>query len=142
MGKQEKNIINLFKNNIIKEEVITDIGEDCAVLYPMQSRNIIVSTDSISVGVHFNSNNTPYSIGRHLIETSLSDLACMGAEPVFAILNISFLKFDKKWVKKFARGVTETAKITISKSLVEIQLKVKKILAARLLVMRHLKILC
>ena len=27
MGKQEKNIINLFKNNIIKEEVITDIGE-------------------------------------------------------------------------------------------------------------------
>ena len=109
MGKQEKNIINLFKNNIIKEEVITDIGEDCAVLYPMQSRNIIISTDSISVGVHFNSNNTPYSIGRHLIETSLSDLACMGAEPVFAILNISFLKFDKKWVKKFARGVTETA---------------------------------
>ena len=93
MGKQEKNIINLFKNNIIKEEVITDIGEDCAVLYPMQSRNIIVSTDSISVGVHFNSNNTPYSIGRHLVETSLSDLACMGAEPIFAILNISFSKF-------------------------------------------------
>jgi len=58
------------------------IGDDAALLTPSPGMQLLVSTDLLAEGVHFDRTFTPPRLlGRKALAVNLSDLAAMGARP-------------------------------------------------------------
>jgi thiamine-monophosphate kinase len=57
------------------------LGDDAAVLTPPPGRQLVVTTDGLTAGVHFPDDEDPRDVAARLIGVNLSDLAAMGAEP-------------------------------------------------------------
>lgn len=69
--------------------VTLGIGDDAAVLAPVRNAHVVVTTDSLVEGVHFEQRwSAPGEIGHKALAASLSDLAAMGAEPRWALLSL------------------------------------------------------
>ena len=63
-------------------------GDDAAVLAAMGERDIVVTTDLLTDGVHFELASTdPRRIGHKALGVTLSDLAAMAAEPVAVVIS-------------------------------------------------------
>jgi thiamine-monophosphate kinase len=70
--------------------VVTGIGDDGAVLDCQTASRIVVVTDMLLDGVHFDVRTTPVElIGRKSIAVNLSDLAAMACQPTAAFVSIA-----------------------------------------------------
>jgi thiamine-monophosphate kinase len=90
--------------NSAREEVSLGIGDDGAVIKPRRGRSIVVSVDTLIEGQHFPVCLDAYSIGFRAAASSLSDLAAMGACPLYATLALTLPGLDETWVSSFASG--------------------------------------
>ncbi|OGW20556.1 MAG: thiamine-phosphate kinase [Nitrospirae bacterium GWC2_46_6] len=73
--------------------IILGIGDDAAVLAP-QKENILVTTDMMNEGIHFDLSFTPpFQLGFKLVSVNVSDITAMGGRPKYLFLNIA-LKND------------------------------------------------
>ncbi|MDD2236854.1 MAG: thiamine-phosphate kinase [Kiritimatiellae bacterium] len=68
-------------------DVITGIGDDCAVVRA-GTDDWVITTDPVIEGVHFLSGEVPQRIGHKAVGRVLSDVASMGAEPLWLAINI------------------------------------------------------
>lgn len=68
-------------------DVVTGIGDDCAVVRA-GADDWVITTDPVIEGVHFLSGETPQRIGHKAVGRVLSDVAAMGAEPLWLAINI------------------------------------------------------
>lgn len=65
-------------------------GDDAAVLAATGERGIVVTTDLLTDGVHFNLASTdPRRVGHKALGVNLSDLAAMAAEPVAVVISLA-----------------------------------------------------
>jgi thiamine-monophosphate kinase len=65
-------------------------GDDAAVLAALGESGIVVTTDLLTDGVHFNLASTdPRRVGHKALGVNLSDLAAMAAEPVAVVISLS-----------------------------------------------------
>ena len=86
------------------------------VCYLPINKQIIVNTDSIVEGDHFEKNEkNPSFISQKLLRVNLSDLASKGATPFGYTLNLSLPKKLNnkhliKWIKLFAKGLRHDQK--------------------------------
>ena len=86
--------------------------DDDAGLLP-NKKQIVVATDSIVEGDHFQKNEkNPLLIAKKLLRVNLSDLASMGSDPFGYVLNLSLpKKLNKKrlinWIKLFTKGLKQ-----------------------------------
>lgn len=63
------------------------VGDDAAVLCGGPDWRLLVTTDMLTDGVHFNARSTdPVLIGRKSLAVSLSDIAAMGGQPWAAVI--------------------------------------------------------
>ncbi|MBF0198167.1 MAG: thiamine-monophosphate kinase [Planctomycetes bacterium] len=62
------------------------IGDDCALFGGVDQWS--VSTDSMVEGTHFLARDDPFQVGRKLVNVNLSDMAAMGCQPDFFLLNV------------------------------------------------------
>ncbi|RME48686.1 MAG: thiamine-phosphate kinase, partial [Deltaproteobacteria bacterium] len=62
-------------------QVVLGIGDDAAVLRPAAGRRLLVSTDLLTEGVHFDARVPPRALGRKALLVNLSDIAAMGGIP-------------------------------------------------------------
>lgn len=85
------------------------IGDDGAVLDVPADRQLVVSTDSLVEGVHFESGLDPVDIGYKALAVNLSDLAAMAAVPAWYFLNLTLPAIDQRWVEGFAKGLRKAA---------------------------------
>lgn len=85
------------------------IGDDCALLQPPEGKLIAVSMDSLVGGIHFPRNADPELIAERALRVNLSDLAAMGAEPLWFTLGLTLPKVDERWLEGFARGLFTVA---------------------------------
>ena len=92
-----------------REEVVLGIGDDAAILNIPDDHELVVSTDTLNIGVHFPETTPAESIGYKSLAVSLSDLAAMGAEPLAANLSLSLPESDAAWIAEFANGFFELA---------------------------------
>ena len=70
--------------------VAVGIGDDAAVVEPERGMLLVVTTDALVEGVHFDRAFTPPTdIGHKALAVSLSDLAAMGAVPQYALLSLA-----------------------------------------------------
>jgi thiamine-monophosphate kinase len=69
--------------------VVAGIGDDCAVVRPARSRwDVLYTTDAVIESVHFGPATNPRLIGHKAAGRVLSDIASMGGEPLYLLINL------------------------------------------------------
>jgi len=106
--KEFELIKHFFTKQIVKrKDVELGIGDDCAVIAPIENQNIVVTTDTLVAGVHFPFNTCPRAIGHKAVAVNLSDIAAMGAKPSWLSLALTLPDVDEAWLSEFSEGVFE-----------------------------------
>jgi len=106
--KEFELIKHFFTKQLVKrKDVVLGIGDDCAVLSPIENQNIVVTTDTLVAGVHFPFETSPRAIGHKSVAVNLSDIAAMGAKPSWLSLALTLPKVDEAWLLDFCEGVFE-----------------------------------
>ena len=87
--------------------IVQGIGDDCAVLRPKTSEDLVFTTDFALEGRHFTlDTHSPTDIGHKALARSLSDLAAMGAKPVFCLVSLAVTSgLAPKFVPQFYKGL-------------------------------------
>jgi thiamine-monophosphate kinase len=96
---------------IARNDVRVGIGDDAAVIDPPAGTETVVTTDVLVAGVHFFEDVDPADLGHKSLAVNLSDLAAMGAEPAWFLLDITLPGVDPSWIERFARGLFDLAQI-------------------------------
>ncbi len=95
---------------VSRADVATGIGDDCALLRPPVGQSLAVTSDLLVSGVHFLPDVDPVSLGHKSLAVNLSDLAAMGAEPAWFLLNLALPEADTAWLERFCRGMFDLAR--------------------------------
>ncbi len=91
-----------------RRDVVVGIGDDGAVV--AAGRRLVASTDVLVEGQDFRKDADPRRLGRKAINVNLSDLAAMGASPLWALLALGLpRRTDPAWFDAFAEGAREAA---------------------------------
>ena len=106
MGEFEL-IQHYFNRQAAARGVSVGIGDDCAVLE--MSGQLAVSMDTLVSGVHFPQTALPRLIAERALRCNLSDLAAMGAQPVWFTLALTLPDADERWLEEFASGLFAVA---------------------------------
>ena len=61
-------------------------GDDAALLEPPRGELLVTTVDAVVEGIHFDARFTPSDIGWKALAVNLSDLAAMGARPLWALV--------------------------------------------------------
>lgn len=111
MSLNEFDIIQQYFSSLTasRKDVMTAIGDDCALLYPEPGKILAVSTDTLVSGRHFFAEVDPLSLGHKCLAVNLSDLAAMGAKPCWVSLALTLPEVNPTWLEKFAQGFAALA---------------------------------
>lgn len=92
--------------------LLLGIGDDAAVLRPIQGRDLVVSCDAFLQGVHFvNRTHTPESVGYKCLARAASDIAAMGAKPTYFLLSLALpVSKTDRWLDRFLFGMRRAAR--------------------------------
>ena len=86
----------------------SNLKNDGAIINQKSSFDLIISTDSLVEGIHFFGNENPADIAKKSLRVNLSDMAAMGAKPIFYNLALSIPKNKaSQFIPKFAKGLQE-----------------------------------
>lgn len=83
------------------------IGDDCAVISKNPKADLVITTDLLVEEIDFRIDwTTPESLGHKALAVSLSDVAAMGAKPVWAMLSVGVPTriWTTDFVEKFYDG--------------------------------------
>lgn len=88
-----------------RADVLLGIGDDCAILAPPKSKRLALSTDTLVADVHFFAKTEPYLIGYKALAVNLSDLAAMGAKPLWYSMALTLPSADANFARELTRGM-------------------------------------
>jgi thiamine-monophosphate kinase len=93
-------------------QIVTGIGDDCAVFRPRAGEDLVFTTDYLIENVHFRRDtHTASDAGHKALARGLSDIAAMGAEPRFSLLSLALAPWvDDAWVDRFYSGFFRLAR--------------------------------
>lgn len=93
-------------------EVIRGIGDDAAIVAPSRGRELVLTTDLLVEGVHFDPRTASIEdIGYKAAIANLSDIAAMGARPEYALVSIALPPgWTTPQVLRLYRGITEACR--------------------------------
>lgn len=101
-----------FIEAIQKRYSLTKIGDDCAVLPKDSETDLVITTDLLVEDIDFKLDwSNPEFIGHKTLAVSLSDVAAMGAKPVWAMISIGVPEaiWKTDFVEKFYDGYMRLA---------------------------------
>jgi thiamine-monophosphate kinase len=83
-----------------------NLQDDAAVYRPKANKEIVITTDSLVEGIHFFGSENPKYIAQKVLRVNLSDIASMGAVPLFYNLAINIPKNSVNFfIPKFVKGL-------------------------------------
>ena len=101
---QEQEILKKFFHPLAKNKEALELKNDAAYLF--KKKKMVVSSDMMIEGKHFDKNYDPKILARKLLRVNLSDIAAMGAIPYGYTLNIAIPKRNHhNWLKRFTSGL-------------------------------------
>jgi thiamine-monophosphate kinase len=108
---READIISALQASIDQSssEVIVPIGDDGSVIATNANKQLVTTTDAITVDIHYPKGIEAKSIGHRCLAINLSDMAAMGASAKWASLVFSMPSIDSKWVEDFIIGFSNLA---------------------------------
>ena len=102
-----------FIKNLKQKYALNKIGDDCAVLPKDSKTDLVITTDLLIEDIDFRMSWTkPEFLGHKALAISLSDIAAMGAKPVWSMLSIGIPEniWKTDFVEKFYDGYMRLAK--------------------------------
>ena len=109
--KTEFEFIKLIQANAesrrSKSEIRAGIGDDCAVLRQNSKTDLLITTDLLVEEIDFRLEwTTPELLGQKALTVSLSDIAAMGGQPLWALVSIGVpaALWQTGFVEKFYQG--------------------------------------
>ncbi len=82
------------------------LTDDVALFTPTAGKELVLTTDAITAGVHFFADDEPASIAQKLLRVNLSDLAAKGAEPRGYLLSLLLPSdIEESWLQGFVTGL-------------------------------------
>lgn len=89
-----------FIKNLQQKYSLKKIGDDCAVLPKDSKTDLVITTDLLVEDIDFKLNwTTPKLLGNKALSVSLSDVAAMGAKPIWSMISIGIP--EKLWKTDF-----------------------------------------
>ena len=89
-----------------------NLKNDAAIFNQKSSFDLIISTDTLAEGIHFFGNEDPVDLAKKSLRVNLSDMAAMGAKPIFYNLALSIPRIKaSQFIPKFAKGLQEDQEI-------------------------------
>jgi thiamine-monophosphate kinase len=107
-----KSIQRLSRRKILPTtRLVLSIGDDAAAFKGAKDSLILVSTDALVEGIHFDLRYfTPEDIGWKALAVNLSDIAAMGGMPLYFTTSVALSKDQSpSWVQKLYRGMLALA---------------------------------
>lgn len=107
--KSEFEFISLIKSKY----ALSEVGDDCAILPQDSETDMVITTDLLVEDIDFRLTWTkPEFLGHKSLAVSLSDLAAMGAMPLYSLLSIGVPAkiWKTDFIDKFYAGYTNLAK--------------------------------
>jgi thiamine-monophosphate kinase len=91
--------------------LVKGIGDDCAVLRPRPGHDLVFTTDFTIQDRHFTlQTHSAADVGYKALARSLSDLAAMGADPLFCLVSLAVPSTMKpSWIPAFYKGLISLA---------------------------------
>lgn len=96
-------------SDLLREDVRVGIGDDAAVCCPPAGQDLVFTTDLLLEGVHFPKGTAARDIGHKALAVNLSDLAAMGATPLWFTLSLSLPEANTSWLADLAAGLFDLA---------------------------------
>src|SRR5690606_21025111 len=87
-----------------RDDVVLGIGDDAALLAPPPGMRVAITLDTLVRGVHCPIDPPPADLGWKALAVNLSDLAAMGAEPLWALLALTLPDPQPAWLDAFLDG--------------------------------------
>jgi thiamine-monophosphate kinase len=106
---RETELIEKIRRLAGPSPLVRGIGDDCAILRPRANEDLVFTSDFTLEDRHFTlKTHTAADIGHLALARSLSDIAAMGAEPVFCLVSLAMpLNFA---VESFFKSLLALAK--------------------------------
>lgn len=108
-GVNEFDLIRRFFRGRTGPGVLLGPGDDGALLQPSAGTHLVMTMDTLLVGRHFPEDLPVADIGWRSLAVNLSDLAAMGAKPLWCLLSLSLPEKDPAWLQEFCRGFDQLA---------------------------------
>ncbi|MBK4714588.1 MULTISPECIES: thiamine-phosphate kinase [Tenebrionibacter/Tenebrionicola group] len=90
-----------------RRDVVTGIGDDCALLAVPDKQWLAISTDTLVSGIHFLADIDPRDLACKALAVNLSDLAAMGADPAWLTLSLTLPEVNESWLEAFSDSLFE-----------------------------------
>jgi len=110
----ESELLRVFARMVHEKEtptrgIVVGTGDDAAVLRPPAGKDLLITTDSLVEGRHFERSwHSGVELGHRLAAVNLSDIAAMGGEARQAVLSLVVPpELDVDYVKGIQRGVRD-----------------------------------
>jgi len=90
--RSESQLLGVISSLLPKpsRDVLTGIGDDCAVIRPMHAGDLeLLKTDALVEGIHFAPGTQPERVGWKALCRPLSDIAAMGGTPLHAMITVA-----------------------------------------------------
>jgi thiamine-monophosphate kinase len=82
--------------------------DDAALIDCAPGKRLVVTADAIVAGVHYLPDDPPDLVARKLLRVNLSDLAAMGARPLYYMLTTALpAQLGPEWLAGFANGLAD-----------------------------------
>lgn len=91
------------------DSVVLGPGDDAAILNPPAGQQLVMTQDTSLEDRHFPADMDASDIGYRCLAVNLSDLAAMGAEPLWFLLSLTLPEVNEDWLAGFAGGLFELA---------------------------------
>jgi thiamine-monophosphate kinase len=110
--KSENRLIQLLRNRYgaTARFVKKGIGDDAAVIRATDAGEFfLITTDMLLEGIDFRLEwTTPFQLGSKAIAVNVSDLAAMGARPLFFVVSLAVsTAISERWILDFYDGLTD-----------------------------------
>jgi thiamine-monophosphate kinase len=108
---EDRLLAQLLSKFASRKNIIAGAGDDCAVVAAPGSGNLLLlKTDCVVEGVHFETGADAVAIGWKALARPLSDFAAMAGVPQFALVTMIVPSVrEVAWVKKIYRGLQKAA---------------------------------
>ena len=105
-------LIRRYFHHAQGDSVVAGPGDDAAIVTPPVGHELVLTQDTSLAGRHFPLDMAAADVGYRCLAVNLSDLAAMGAQPLWFLLSLTLPEVDEAWLEGFAAGLFELADAT------------------------------